>query len=72
MANNLKLRASYGQVGNDVYTVGGVAQRFLYEGNGARSAMTIYSAPVVNPASTKHNTLTMALLGNVLTSIMSV
>lgn len=29
--NNLKLRASYGQVGNDVYTVGGVAQRFLYE-----------------------------------------
>ena len=25
------MRASYGQVGNDVYTVGGVAQRFLYE-----------------------------------------
>jgi len=29
--NNLKLRASYGQVGNDVYTVNGTAQRFLYE-----------------------------------------
>ncbi len=29
--NNLKLRASYGQVGNDVYNVNGVAQRFLYE-----------------------------------------
>lgn len=29
--NNLKLRASYGEVGNDVYTVNGVAQRFLYE-----------------------------------------
>ncbi len=28
---NLKIRASYGEVGNDVYTVGGVAQRFLYE-----------------------------------------
>ena len=25
--NNLKIRASYGEVGNDVYTVGGVAQR---------------------------------------------
>lgn len=29
--NNLKIRASYGQVGNDVYQVGGVNQRFLYE-----------------------------------------
>uniref|UniRef100_S0DE02 Putative TonB-dependent receptor family protein n=1 Tax=termite gut metagenome TaxID=433724 RepID=S0DE02_9ZZZZ len=29
--NNLKLRASYGQVGNDVYKVNGVDQRFLYE-----------------------------------------
>lgn len=29
--NNLKLRASYGQVGNDVYSVNGVKQRFLYE-----------------------------------------
>ena len=28
---NLKLRASYGQVGNDVYLVNGVRQRFLYE-----------------------------------------
>lgn len=27
----MKIRASYGEVGNDVYTVGGVAQRFLYE-----------------------------------------
>ena len=29
--NNLKLRASYGQVGNDVYMINGVLQRFLYE-----------------------------------------
>ena len=29
--DNLKLRASYGQVGNDIYQVNGVAQRFLYE-----------------------------------------
>lgn len=29
--NNLKIRASYGQVGNDVYTKDGVKQRFLYE-----------------------------------------
>lgn len=29
--DNLKLRASYGQVGNDVYLVNGVRQRFLYE-----------------------------------------
>ena len=29
--DNLKLRASYGQVGNDVYQVNGVQQRFLYE-----------------------------------------
>jgi TonB-linked SusC/RagA family outer membrane protein len=29
--DNLKIRASYGQVGNDVYTVNSVAQRFLYE-----------------------------------------
>lgn len=29
--NNLKIRASYGEVGNDIYTVNGVSQRFLYE-----------------------------------------
>ena len=29
--DNLKLRASYGEVGNDQYLVGGVSQRFLYE-----------------------------------------
>lgn len=29
--NNLKLRVSYGQVGNDVYQVNGVKQRFLYQ-----------------------------------------
>lgn len=29
--NNLKLRASYGEVGNDVYMINGVQQRFLYE-----------------------------------------
>lgn len=29
--DNLKIRASYGQVGNDVYQVDGIKQRFLYE-----------------------------------------
>lgn len=29
--DNLKVRASYGEVGNDVYKVNGVDQRFLYE-----------------------------------------
>lgn len=29
--NNLKIRGSYGEVGNDVYKVNGVDQRFLYE-----------------------------------------
>jgi TonB-linked SusC/RagA family outer membrane protein len=29
--DNLKIRASYGQVGNDVYMIGNVRQRFLYE-----------------------------------------
>ncbi len=29
--NNLKLRASYGQVGNDIYQINSVQQRFLYE-----------------------------------------
>ncbi len=29
--NNLKIRGSYGQVGNDVYMVNSVKQRFLYE-----------------------------------------
>lgn len=29
--DNLKIRASYGQVGNDIYQVNGVRQRFLYE-----------------------------------------
>lgn len=29
--NNLKVRVSYGEVGNDVYTVNGTAQRFLFE-----------------------------------------
>lgn len=29
--NNLKLRGSYGEVGNDVYSVNGVRQRFLYQ-----------------------------------------
>ncbi len=29
--NNLKIRASYGEVGNDVYRINGVDQRFLYE-----------------------------------------
>lgn len=29
--DNLKIRASYGQVGNDIYQVKGIKQRFLYE-----------------------------------------
>lgn len=29
--NNLKIRASYGEVGNDVYKVNGIQQRFLYQ-----------------------------------------
>lgn len=29
--NNLKIRASYGEVGNDIYNVNGVEQRFLFE-----------------------------------------
>lgn len=29
--SNLKLRGSYGQVGNDIYSINGVRQRFLYE-----------------------------------------
>lgn len=29
--DNLKLRGSYGEVGNDVYMVNGIKQRFLYE-----------------------------------------
>ncbi len=29
--SNLKIRASYGQVGNDIYRINGVDQRFLYE-----------------------------------------
>ncbi|MDE5683210.1 MAG: SusC/RagA family TonB-linked outer membrane protein, partial [Muribaculaceae bacterium] len=29
--SNLKLRGSYGQVGNDIYSLNGVRQRFLYE-----------------------------------------
>lgn len=29
--DNLKIRLSFGQVGNDVYNINGVAQRFLYE-----------------------------------------
>lgn len=29
--DNLKIRASYGQVGNDIYKVNGVEQRFLFE-----------------------------------------
>ncbi len=29
--NNLKIRASYGEVGNDKYSINGVLQRFLYQ-----------------------------------------
>ncbi|MCD7936826.1 MAG: TonB-dependent receptor [Tannerellaceae bacterium] len=29
--SNLKFRASYGEVGNDIYKIGGVKQRFLYQ-----------------------------------------
>lgn len=40
--DNLKLRASYGQVGNDVYMVGGVRQRFLYEEKWSQLANDYY------------------------------
>ena len=39
---NLKLRASYGQVGNDVYQVNGVRQRFLYEQKWTQQANDYY------------------------------
>ncbi len=40
--SNLKLRASYGQVGNDVYQVNGVRQRFLYEQKWSQIANDYY------------------------------
>jgi tonB-linked outer membrane protein, susC/ragA family len=40
--SNLKLRASYGQVGNDVYQVNGVRQRFLYEQKWSQTANDYY------------------------------
>ena len=39
---NLKLRASYGQVGNDVYQVNGIRQRFLYEQKWTQAANDYY------------------------------
>lgn len=43
--NNLKIRASYGQVGNDIYQVNGVAQRFLYEQKWTQLANDYYFGP---------------------------
>ena len=40
--NNLKIRASYGQVGNDVYMVNNVQQRFLYEEKWAQLSNDYY------------------------------
>lgn len=40
--NNLKIRGSYGQVGNDVYTINGVRQRFLYEQKWTQIANAYY------------------------------
>ena len=40
--DNLKLRASYGQVGNDVYQIAGVQQRFLYEQKWSQIANDYY------------------------------
>lgn len=40
--SNLKLRASYGQVGNDFYQVNGVRQRFLYEQKWSQTANDYY------------------------------
>lgn len=40
--DNLKIRASYGQVGNDVYMVNGVQQRFLYEEKWAQISNDYY------------------------------
>jgi TonB-linked SusC/RagA family outer membrane protein len=56
--DNLKIRASYGQVGNDVYLLNGVQQRFLYEEQwwqyanayhfGSNSVTTIYEGRYPN------------------------
>ncbi len=43
--SNLKIRASYGQVGNDVYQVNGVAQRFLYEQKWSQIGNDYYFGP---------------------------
>lgn len=40
--SNLKLRASYGQVGNDIYQINGVQQRFLYEQKWSQIANDYY------------------------------
>ncbi|MFV0310591.1 MAG: SusC/RagA family TonB-linked outer membrane protein [Dysgonomonas sp.] len=40
--DNLKLRASYGQVGNDIYQINGVRQRFLYEQKWSQIANDYY------------------------------
>lgn len=40
--DNLKIRASYGQVGNDVYMVNNVKQRFLYEEKWSQIANDYY------------------------------
>lgn len=40
--NNLKIRGSYGQVGNDVYMIDGARQRFLYEQKWTQIANAYY------------------------------
>lgn len=40
--SNLKIRASYGEVGNDVYQVNGITQRFLYEQKWSQIANDYY------------------------------
>lgn len=57
--NNLKIRASYGEVGNDVYKVNGVKQRFLYQAVWTQIPTTITSEQPDIPVSMKASTLTM-------------
>lgn len=40
--NNLKIRASYGQVGNDIYLVNNIKQRFLYQEKWSQKADDYY------------------------------
>lgn len=70
--NNLKLRASYGQVGNDIYKVNGVDQRFLYEEKWSQINNDYYLALPEPQESLKPNILICSSHGNVPTNTTSV